>query len=185
MLTADVKARCSVDQLHLCLWMRGPTSSLTPYRKILHTEENCLPRLFQPQISHTTECSNSYTNSPPESTASLLRIHAQTQTLPSAAEGRTASTGTTTPTFWATTTNAPPPAEVPRRKITAVERLEQRMRALNDPAASTVVLHSVVPPSSLPAAATGGGGGMRAKISSSRKKVFQTFVQHSSSRSFC
>ena len=169
MLTTDVESRCSVGQLRLCHWMRGPTSTLTPYRKIVYTEENCLPQLFSPPPPHAVEGSLCQ-HSPSESTRSPQRptFHAKTETSFSTDDGRTACTGTAT--------DPQPSREVHRRKKSAVERLEHRLRVLNDPT-NTAVLHSVTPSSHRPAAA------MKAKISSAGKKVFQTFVHHSS-RSF-
>ena len=180
MLTTDVEARCSVAQLRLCHWTtRGPTSSLTPYRKIVYTEENCLQQLFHPENTHTAP----YANFPSESTESKKKSprrisHAR---FSSAADGRGTACAETTVHTVRTANIAPASIEVHRRKQSAVERLEQRRRVLNDPI-NTAVLDSVTPPprgSQQPAAATG----MKAKISSAGKKMFQTFVHHSSSPS--
>ena len=180
MLTTDVEARCSVARLRLCHWMRGPTSSLTPYRNVVYTEENCLPRfLSQSPPSPSTAKGSPYAPSPCEATASRRRshqqlLHVQTQT-PSANTGQStaASSTMTTPTVAAIN---PPCKEVHRRKRTAVERLEQRLRVLKDPA----ILHSVTP--SPQQAARSPAPGMKARISSAGKKVFQTFLHHSSPR---
>ena len=46
MLNLDVAMRCSVEQVRISHWMRGPMSPLTRRNPTLHTAEECLPEVL-------------------------------------------------------------------------------------------------------------------------------------------
>ena len=162
MLNIDVDTRCSIDQLCVCRWMRGPVSTLTPYKHVIYTEENCLPRIILDPLS--TE------------DVSYLSTHSQSSTrgrnVSSNSELRRALIGPTTLPESSTcdsnniSTTSSATQEVHRRKKTTVARLDQRLRVLKDPT------HTAIMPRPT---------GIKAKISSAGKKVVQAFLHSSPS----
>ena len=64
--------RCTVEQVRISHWMRGPTSPLTRRNPTLHTAEECLPEVlldpfFAEDAHYITESSSSTANSVPVS----------------------------------------------------------------------------------------------------------------------
>ena len=177
MLNVDVEVRCTIAELRICHWIRGPTSPLTPYTTTKHGEKECLPKVtldpfrandtYLPGIpgpsSLTAEtrhsvqtsqhCPLSYTPA-----ANIMSTHTH----------HTANCSTHVTSQAVSTIADSKQKGVHRRKKT---RLEQRLRVLNDPTNTTVILPSTIPPKA----------GMKAKISSAGKKMVQTFLRHSSS----
>ena len=178
MLTTDVKARCSVAQLRICHWMRGPTARLTPYRNVIYTEENCLPK-FVPAHPYTVEGSIlPEVSGSRKTSAQLSPFLRQNIKTPSAANCFAATQPPPTSFADATPAALSAPKEVQSRKKTAVERLEQRLRVLRDPTKSAILCSR--PPPSPPSQQAAGTPGVKEKISSAGKKVFQTFLHRSS-----
>lgn len=69
MLNLDVETRCTVEQVRISHWMRGPVSPLTQYRPTLYTTEECLPEvLLDPFFA---EDAHYITDSSPSSAASI------------------------------------------------------------------------------------------------------------------
>lgn len=191
MLNIDVEMRCTIAQLPLCHWMRGPASPLTPYNTTKHRDTECLPGVIPDPVSAVKDTSLSHyplsisgPSLPSLETRQHVPVHA-TQTRPQhcfphsytpAANVKSGHTHHTTPTSvtWTTThggfTTESKQKEVHRRKKTAVSRLEQRLRVLNDPT------NSVILPSPVASKL-----GMKAKITSAGKKMVQTFLRNSSS----
>lgn len=68
MLNLDVAMRCTVEQVRISHWMRGPTSPLTQRDPTLHTAEECLPEvLLDPFFAEDAHYISSPANSVPVS----------------------------------------------------------------------------------------------------------------------
>ena len=172
MLNIDVEMRCNIAQLRTCPWMRGPVATLTPYKNQIHSEEECLPKVILSPI-YTDDSTGSTPQPVATFGAPMGRMRSSESitappTSPSK-DGRPTPTAIAQ-TFSGTASNT---KVVHKRKKTAVARLEQRLRVLNDPT-NDVILPSLRP---MPVQPT---TGMKAKISSAGKKVIQTFFRHSS-----
>lgn len=169
--------RCTIAQLRISHWMRGPASPLTPYKTPKYTERDCLPKdMFcakddimssLPLISGPSLTSKTRQNIPTH--VMQVSQYFPLNTTPTASSTHSSITHVTT--HGSTVVPDTNQRTVHRRKKTAVSKLEQRLRVLNDPT-NTVIL-----PFPMPAKP-----GMKAKISSAGKKVVQTFLRHSSSR---
>lgn len=72
MLNLEVALRCTVEQVRISHWMRGPTSPLTQKRPTLYTAEECLPDVlldpfFAEDAHYVTESPSLTANSVPVS----------------------------------------------------------------------------------------------------------------------
>lgn len=194
MLNPDVQSRCSVAQLRVAHWMRGPTATLTPYRNQLYTEQNSLPKLPQrltslPQVVENFSAASysplpqrelaASSRSPPSPPPRKRRIFHQNEqthaTFSAAVEHRNPPAQLTTPVNFTTTVT--------------FARSYEKQRSRNDTGSVDRPLPPRLPkyranreiprPSTPPSQSSPRTAGIKAKINSTGRRV----IHQSSSRS--